>query len=287
MPYLILTVSGSLSDQLYQTPTRFLLELIQNADDNSYGSEVTPTLHLILYEKDGQQYFRTDCNEVGFSLTQLDALLQIGQSPKSAVDGHKGYIGEKGIGFKSVFKVSDVVHVASGFYEFMLDRNQPIGMILPILSRFPRAHRVATLTQFLLEIKNKDAYEEIQEDIKCIEPYLLMFLRKLNILQVSTPSTAHIFTRSCSFDALFAGETATIVARDQFSDLTQETKYLVERHIVRDLPLESRRERVATSEVIVAFPIEDTIYPIIKDQKAFAFLPIANEGFKVSFFCSF
>jgi hypothetical protein len=36
-----------------------------------------------------------------------------------------------------VFKVADVVNVASGFYEFKFNRNEPIGMILPILAPFP------------------------------------------------------------------------------------------------------------------------------------------------------
>ncbi|RYP75521.1 hypothetical protein DL771_002406 [Monosporascus sp. 5C6A] len=154
----ILTL-GSLSDQLYQTPTHFLLELIQNADDNSYAGAVAPRLHLSLYEKDGQKYLRTDCNEVGFTFKQLDALTRVGQSTKnSTASGQKGYIGEKGIGFKSVFKVADVVHIASGSYEFKLDRNEPIGMILPIPSHFPSADRIADHTQFLLQLKHKNDY---------------------------------------------------------------------------------------------------------------------------------
>ncbi len=51
----------------------------------------------------------------------------------------EGFIGEKGIGFKSVFKVANVVHVASGHYQFKLDRREPLGMILPRLSTFSEA----------------------------------------------------------------------------------------------------------------------------------------------------
>lgn len=84
------------------------------------------------------KYLRTDCNEVGFTLKQLDALTRVSRSTKKTIaDGSKGYISEKGIGFKSVFKVADVVHIARSFYEFKLDRNEPVGMILPILSLSP------------------------------------------------------------------------------------------------------------------------------------------------------
>ncbi|RYP69608.1 hypothetical protein DL770_008214 [Monosporascus sp. CRB-9-2] len=152
-----------------------------------YASGVAPRLHLSLYEKDGQKCLRTDCNEVGFTFKQLDALTRVGQSTKkSTAGGQKGYIGEKGIGFKSVFKVADVIHIASGFYEFKLDRNKPIGMILPIFSRFPSADRIADQTQFLLELKYNDDYKEIWRDLKDVEPQLLLFLRKLRELHVST-----------------------------------------------------------------------------------------------------
>ncbi len=99
---LIALTLDRISDQLYQESTHFLLELIQNADDNKYASGVTPSLHMLLSETGGQEYFRTDCNEVGFTFKQLDALTQISKSTKrSTTNGHKGYIGEKGIGFKS------------------------------------------------------------------------------------------------------------------------------------------------------------------------------------------
>jgi hypothetical protein len=41
--------------------------------------------------------------------------------------GQKRYIGEKGTGFKSLFKVGDVVHAMSGSYQFKL-RDQRIGI---------------------------------------------------------------------------------------------------------------------------------------------------------------
>ncbi|EMT62837.1 hypothetical protein FOC4_h10017656, partial [Fusarium odoratissimum] len=97
------------SHDLYQTPTHFILELIQNADDNIYPPEVTPSLTLTLQRR---------------------------------------YIGEKGIGFKSVFKAADVVKIASGYYEFRFDRRESLGMVLPIASPFPVEHRLSNHTQF-------------------------------------------------------------------------------------------------------------------------------------------
>jgi len=159
---------NSLSDQLYTTPTHFLLELIQNADDNTYPGGVVPRLHLSLYKKARKGLFRSDCNETGFTFGQLDALTRIGKSRKRAADGCKGYIGEKGIGFKSVFKVADVVHVASGYYEFKFNRRDTIGMMLPIPCSFPSDDRVNGHTQFLLELKRNSDYAQIREDLRGI-----------------------------------------------------------------------------------------------------------------------
>jgi hypothetical protein len=283
--YSILTLS-SISDQLYQKPTHFLLELIQNADDNSYASGVLPSFHLSLYEKGGQRYLQTSCNEVGFTFKQLDALTRIGHSTKKATAGEaRGYIGEKGIGFKSIFKVADVVHIASGLYEFKLDRTKPIGMILPILSRFPPAERDANETQFLLELRSQNYYNIIRQDIEDIEPELLIFLRKLVQIQVYTPNVRKVYRRRIDGpDEKFGGETVTISESNEKDGSTKNTKYVVHRYTAQQLPSEPRRMGIATSEVVVAFAVKDQVTPIATIQKAFAFLPIENFGFRVGFF---
>src|SRR3569833_1281456 len=132
----------SLSDQLYQRPAHFLLELVQNADDNTYAEGVTPSLRISLSQDANLAWFRSDCNEMGFTSRQIDALSSVGASTKKdATLSQRGYIGEKGIGFKSVFKVAKDDEVVSGFYEFKLDRLEQLGMILPTISPFPAARR--------------------------------------------------------------------------------------------------------------------------------------------------
>ncbi|KAH6627198.1 hypothetical protein B0J18DRAFT_465142 [Chaetomium sp. MPI-SDFR-AT-0129] len=295
-----------ISDQLYQTPTHFLLELIQNADDNHYQAHVVPSLILSLYERDGRRYFHTDCNEVGFTLGQIDALADVGKSTKmlNRNSGQKGYIGEKGIGFKSVFNVADVVHVASGHYQFKLDRNQPIGMILPILSPFPYppADLVSSdkhHTQFLLEVKRRDDYLEIERELKEVKPELLLFLRRLKQLRLSFPSNGRsdCFDRSVHVsdrDLVGGGgvETITLSASiggfgpDGNITRRRENKYVVYRHEVRDLPPDPAREGISASEVTLAFPCVDSYRaengctPFIVSQKTFNFLPIDDFGFK-------
>ena len=85
------------STQLYTDITHFVLELIQNADDNDYRSNIHPTLRLQLSRSE----LLVECNEVGFSEENVRAICDLNASTKKwrkKVDD--GYIGEKGIGTK-------------------------------------------------------------------------------------------------------------------------------------------------------------------------------------------
>jgi hypothetical protein len=78
----------------------FLLFIqVQNADDNNYPENVEPTLAFILQDS-GIVVLN---NERGFSAQNMRALCDVGNSTKKG--SSTGYIGKKGIGFKSVFRV--------------------------------------------------------------------------------------------------------------------------------------------------------------------------------------
>lgn len=78
-----------LSTELYTRDTHFVLELVQNADDNSYQCTGTgyPSLVFVL-ERDQIVVLN---NEVGFVEKNIRALCDVGRSTKGA---HRyGYIG--------------------------------------------------------------------------------------------------------------------------------------------------------------------------------------------------
>ena len=122
-----------LSKELYSKDTHFVLELIQNADDNSYSESLlsassagVPALKFIV----GPATVTVLNNEVGFSEQNIRAICDVGCSTKSA--NHSGYIGQKGIGFKSVFRITDTPAIHSGGYHIRFDAKcDAIGYILP------------------------------------------------------------------------------------------------------------------------------------------------------------
>ncbi|OAQ65575.1 hypothetical protein VFPBJ_11205 [Purpureocillium lilacinum] len=87
-----------LARELYSRDVRFIFELLQNADDNVYSNATSaPYAAFYLFHKK----VIVECNEDGFTEAHLRAICSIGNSSKV---GNHGYTGEKGIGFKSVFK---------------------------------------------------------------------------------------------------------------------------------------------------------------------------------------
>ena len=81
-------------------------ELLQNADDNEYAAGVIPawTLHVA---DDGAAAWTVN-NERGMTPADVRALCDAGNSSKSGRGATR--IGRKGVGFKSVFKLSTQPH---------------------------------------------------------------------------------------------------------------------------------------------------------------------------------
>jgi hypothetical protein len=102
-----------LAHELYSSDSHFVLELLQNADDNHYPSQVTKTLRFIIHH----QGIVVCNNESGFTEKNIRALSDVGASTKNF-----GSIGRKGIGFKSVFRITDAPEVHSGGFHVRFDK---------------------------------------------------------------------------------------------------------------------------------------------------------------------
>lgn len=101
---------------------RFIQELLQNADDCQYPSELIPSFSVSIV---GTKII-TECNEVGFNRNNIRAITAIGESTKNRLlDGKLQTIGEKGVGFKSIFAVASEVRIYSGDYNFSLSDQEP------------------------------------------------------------------------------------------------------------------------------------------------------------------
>jgi len=261
-----------LSKQLYEKNTHFLLELVQNADDNTYTC-ATPTLSFIY--KPG--CFRIDCNEVGFDANNVTAICGIGQSTKNGKTSDGEFIGEKGIGFKSVFQAADTVRIASNEFTFKFDRTKPLGVITPLWEEFPEqteSHGTSIFLQLSTAYNENTLVKELQQfDIN-----LLIFLRQVEQINIEIDCAD-----SDSWDKQIRK-----TQYEQNSDhivllqtRTESLKFLTRRHAVRNLPQEARRKNWTETNIVMAFPLpSEQEKPMLKPQNVYAFLPIRNYGFR-------
>lgn len=284
-----------LSSELYSRDTHFVLELVQNADDNTYPDEMCGmgTVHdmqpavVFVVTKSCVTVLN---NEVGFKESHIRALCDVGRSTKGK---HvKGYIGQKGIGFKSVFRVSDVPEVHSGAYHIKFNSNSgPLGYILPHwippserhdydeeLKGIEGSEDARWTTKIILPLKSdlRGQIKTLAPRFHDVQPSLLLFLNRLR--SISIVDKVNKTERQMQRKDLANG---LIVVQHSFG----VDRWLVVR---RELDSSNMKHDVARTELAIGFPLpeEDVLslkssrHQSLPQQKVFAFLPLQSYGFR-------
>ncbi|KAI1377524.1 hypothetical protein F4677DRAFT_39179 [Hypoxylon crocopeplum] len=263
-----------LSDQLYHESTHFLLEMIQNADDASYADGVTPSIRFTL----NSRTLQIDCNEKGFTPDNVESICSVAHSTKVGHGKAMDYVGEKGIGFKSVFKVASVVWISSRSYSFKFDGNEPLGMIAPIWDEAFPGVKTEGWTSFFLELRPDCDVEILAKDLQKLEHKAMIFLRRLRGIAVDLKQT----TPPQAFDIRVAEEggagSGAITVTLQKNNDTE--RFVVMKKQVEVLPGEGKRAGAKTTTITAAFPITEDNQPRIQHQSTYSFLPIRDYGFK-------
>lgn len=111
------------------TRTRFIQELLQNADDCEYAQNVVPEFTLT----QTKDRISTEYNELGFTRGNIRSITAIGESTKNhLLTQNAAKIGEKGVGFKTIFAIASRVAIHSGAYHFFLtDQTPTIPELIP------------------------------------------------------------------------------------------------------------------------------------------------------------
>ncbi|PRQ38289.1 putative histidine kinase-like ATPase domain-containing protein [Rosa chinensis] len=294
----------SLSAELYQKDIHFLMELIQNAEDNEYKEGVEPTLEFVLTEKDitgtgAPATLLVFNNEVGFSRENIDSICSIGRSTKKG-KRRQGFIGEKGIGFKSVFLVSSQPHIFSNGYhvKFREEPNQVcgIGYIVP---EWFRAADLSVLmvqavyghgkdlptTTFVLPLK-RDKVEAVRAQLLELHPEILLFLSKIKRLYVrgcdpqkaDDVSTLSIFSETEHTELRSKTANSRVVqlsVKEKMCDTEQLCKYYLWREEFPVKPGNRVEIRMDVEKWVItlAFPFGKRLRRGTSPVGIFAFLP--------------
>ena len=265
---------NQLATGIFEHAHHYVFELTQNADDNSYPVGADHFLKFVLLENDptgtpGSQGCLCVLNdETGFEKKHVESLCDIGNSTKQGQ--REGYIGEKGIGFKSVFLISDRPHIISNGYSFHFRRDDcqaELGYIVPHWDDQVPAVAAGSPTAILLPLRSVSGVD-VAKQLADIDPECILFLRRLRRIELVSAKTSLNRTVKCSgaqgFFDLDAGDT--------------RASYFVHRteHSCSQIH-EPLREGVSSTSVTVALPLSA---PETADGRVFAFLPTeARTGF--------
>lgn len=265
-------LSISLAEELYDSSTHFLDELLQNADDLHYTSEQT------IRFKYQPGYLTITTNETGFNHAHVEAICSIRKSTKSGKSSSEEFTGEKGIGFKSIFKVADEVSIVSGPYSFKFDKHQQFGMINPIWIDHEEVP-IPNHTCITLKLSKEHDAQELVKELREFSLDRLLFLRKLERVDIeisSPPDTCWKTTLRRSDKSSSSGVETRTLSLD-----SMESSYIIRRHRVLGLPYELRRPDSKYSGLTLAFSLtgNDAVPP---SHNVYAHLPISDYGLHVS-----
>ncbi|KAK7222154.1 hypothetical protein V2G26_010157 [Clonostachys chloroleuca] len=288
----------TLAKQIYGSEARFVFELLQNADDNYFEqAKKNGDDPYISFEYHPDRII-VECNEDGFGESDLGAICSIGKSTKA---GSYGYIGAKGIGFKSVFIAAWKVYIQSRHFSFYFRHEKGdsgLGMVRPIWKE-PEEDGPLPFTRMTLYIHEKLEPGELQ-DLKSIisgqfddlQETCLLFLKNIKKINVSKYNDDGSLKKSKSFKAAVAGtnrvslETVSVIEGQQIKEqryyhITKHTATNIARSNNRHAPTTEEARRLSTTaKVVLAFPLTEKFEPLLEKQKIFAFLPLKESEYK-------
>jgi hypothetical protein len=276
----LLNAIEKMAVDLYTKDTHFIFEIIQNAEDNEYsGTCETPSLEFSLQDINLGNSFVPALivknNEIGFEEKHVKAICQVGESSKK---NQPGYIGEKGIGFKSVFRITNCPHIFSNGFQFALpkmDQESQLGYIVPEWVSFFPSQLSKDQTNIVFPLDNPEfSPEKIKKYLSDISPETIIFLSKIKLLKISISDTS-------SSDLLIENDDQNypIVRIKYFrsKDKNVENAHDEELFWITNMtfqkPIEinnEKRKNIERFNFTIALPLNRENHP----GKLFAFLPV-------------
>ena len=265
--------------------SRFIYELLQNADDSEYGNTQDKACVTIDLYPDRISF---GTNEEGFTIANVRAICETGESSKKASSEDQS-IGEKGYGFKSVFGVAYRARIQSGHWSFYFehhDGDDGLGMITPIdIDPVPLKVGVTTMIELYLREESADLFDKLAQELTDLHETTIFFLQKIKILVISIrPNDGpakRIEIQSCKvLDRPQVLDYTVSLTRDDISEgiCDRSTKlYHVCEHNILDMPVDKHRKGRGHSKLKLAFPFDSTTNSPIIDadgQHVFAYLPL-------------
>jgi hypothetical protein len=197
----------------YDSSAHFVFELLQNAEDalkrrNGWSGsrevrfELTPTSLRI-----------THCGNP-FTLQDVKGVCGVGETTKDLTD-----IGRFGIGFKSVYAITDRPEVHSGEEDFAIE-----NFVFPMVA--PPTSRAADQTEFVLPLRTGDAdlFPLVSDSLSKLGARTLLFLRQIEEIAWSVNGGASgLYLKGKAEDASVGSRRVTLAGERKGEPVVEET----------------------------------------------------------------
>lgn len=213
--------------KLYGNPTHFITELLQNAEDEGAKNvEFKLTETELVFSHDAKKLF--DFNDIR-------AISNFGDNHEKKEKPNA--IGRFGIGFKSVYSITDQPRIISADYDITIsDYNIPQHTDRTIQNHF---NGTRIILPFKADIKLR-TYELLQKELQDLNLDYLLFLSNISSIKWVTGSNAGIYER-------------TIQKKDKrFISLTTDTKE--KRYFLLEKPVELDGKKLS---IKIAFQLNE------------------------------
>jgi hypothetical protein len=239
-------------------PAQVLPELIQNADD----IDSCDTVEIKLTD----DTLRIRNNGRPMKTEEVDTLCAAGESTKRDPE----YIGHFGLGFKSVFSISDNPRVRTGYFHFEFTAEQ---LTVPkILDGSDPVNGTEIILPLKDELSSKKR-EELQDRLNEVHR-LLTYLRNISQIEVTQEGETTVYRRESEsdsperiiygddeiFERRLVFETDDAPSGDAFEQLA-EVRQIDDRETIRDSPI----------SVTISFEVDDQHRPISDAEECYLF----------------
>ena len=245
---------NTVAESVFSRSAHFILELLQNAEDaGPKNCRPDGRIEFVISES----RIQVSHNGTPFTEDNVDAICGVRSTKKPEL----GTLGFLGIGFKSVFKITDCPQVHSADFHFKFDKSAHADpaevpwQIMPIWVDDAPDRINSDLTTFILPFRSASFYEQTREELKKLDVHVFLFLKWLRQLKVVDECDGHTVVIE------------NLGGRGGFVTLKKnetEQRFVIERRSVTVPPEVAadpvlafyKRQSVTQREVVVAFAVD-------------------------------
>ena len=180
---------------------------------------------------------------------------------KTTKTKQEGYIGEKGIGFKSVFQVTSDPHLFSNGYSIRLPESESLtglGYIVPVWVDSVPSHVNKRSTTIILPLR-PGCFSELSGSLRKVAPETILFLKKLKSIRIQIDGSYSCTVTEDDSAAPLVRLSSEIVADTDAVPSHEELFWLKTLNFKRPDDISAaKREKVVDRDITVALPLSQT-----------------------------